>query len=389
MALTKQQKNLILYVTAPLLFGVIVFVFWPKDQKANYDDLVAELEKDPKNRNLNFLKPADRKRLFEGGGSDIPLTRKNRPLIYASTANDYRRRAQYPHYSEPIPVFDGRPVDSVFEDFNIAPTKVAHPKHPEGPYLYHFISKNNYEPGETVAIHAFMTDGKDKIVTDKLTAQLVDLTDRQKGVNVKKRMLDEGGFKDKPGDKTYTATFTTRSLTKMPHNYSIILKYDDGGEKEITATNAFTLGRLGISLEKEFEDAISAGEKGNSLIIRAKVRVEVASAYWAQASLYTDDGYPIGRAQTRVEFKPGIHWLELKWYGKLICDSKRNGPYRLRYLMLANVKQMPGPRSGGYLDMHDTQAYEFSQFTCTSFDDEVYLKKAEAIEEEIKEILNE
>jgi len=362
--------------------ALIYYLFFRSpDKKQKADQSGIEI------KNRSFLRPKDKDRYKDNLPEDIPLTRENRPKIFKQTADEYRRRAQYPHYSNPIPIIQGQIIDPVKEDTTIIPAKVMNPHSESGPFIFHYLEKNTYGPGETIVFHAYLQDefGK-KMKTDRLKVTLADKGGKYATFKREKFMTDSGGYGDKAGDLIYTVTFPTNILKNKPYIYMLILKLDT--DEPVVATNAFLFGELKIKLENEFEDEMDEDDKGQHLHIKIKMEVEKKGFFHFQASLYTIDGYPIGKAADRKELEVGSQWIDLKWYGKLFCDAEQDGPYVLKYFQFANVNQMPGTRSNGDYDLYTTGEYDYKEFTCKSFDDSIFLNKATAIEAEISEILS-
>jgi hypothetical protein len=308
-------------------------------------------------------------------------TRLDSKYTLKHTISEYRRLAQYPDYSDPIPVVNGVPNDSIKNETTIYPAKVANPNMPSGPFMIHYLDKNNYQPGETVAIHAYIADGAgNKIAAgSKLSATLSESGGIKGKVLGTQTMKDNGGKFDTDGDLIYTATFSTSGFKDVPHNYMIILKYDEP-KKELITTNSFNFGTLGSGTPFGFSDKSS----GIDLVISQTVKIEKAGNYHFQGSLYTSSGNPIGRAQTRQTLPTGVHTIELKWYGKLLCDVGENGPYKLRYFLISNVTEMPGPRGQRLENVYETGPYNVKDFTCDPFNDPFYSEKADALEKELE-----
>lgn len=329
-----------------------------------------------------FGQRADSVRTLRADG----LTQLNPVAINKATAEEYRRRAQYPPNSEPIP-YEGNIIhDPIVNDAKIIPAKITNPKNPSGPFLYHYLERNNYYPGDTVVIHAYIVQGENdtKIETDKLTVKLSQEGGAAGKILDTQTMYDNGGTGDKAGDRIYTAAFSTNLLKLKPHNYTLIIDYNVAGQ-ELAATNSFNYGTLGIGSTGKFLDwAGSDAEGGPSLFIRGEFKIEERGAYHFVGSLYTRQGVPLGIAQAREELNPGTHLVELRWWGKIFCDSQESGPYVLKYMMVSNVTAMPGSRSPLIENAHTTTEYKWRQFTCAGFNDPLFLEKAKQIEEDLR-----
>lgn len=316
------------------------------------------------------------------------LAKLDPAAVQKANAEEYRRRAQYPNTSEPIPYWGDIISDPVVNDAKIFPQKYKNPNNPNGPFLYHYLERNNYHPGDTIVIHAYVVDGPsdEKIATDSLVVSLSEYGGAAGKILDTQRMSDSGIKGDKAGDLIYTANFSTNLLKKKPHNYTLIIKYDVPG-KELIATNSINFGVLGIEPLKEFRDWTGSGDKGGtSLFIEGKFKITEKGAYHFLGSLYTQSGKPLGVAQNRLELQPGTHSVELSWYGKILCDARESGPYVLKYMIVSNVTQMPGPRSPLMENAHTTSNYKWDTFTCEGYNDPFFLEKALQIENELKEM---
>ncbi|MCC6276237.1 MAG: hypothetical protein IT569_10300 [Leptospiraceae bacterium] len=373
--MNKERKMIIAGISIALLLMGIYFLF--REEPSH--------KKNPSN--LGFKKE---KSFFSRFSSDTDAEPTNLPngdlhlnpeLTLKQTRDEYRRRAGYPPYCEPIPVDGGKVVDPIKEETTIFPAKVKNPNNPGGPFLIHYLEKNNYHPGDTVVIHAYITDGQNnKIKTNSLKAHLSASGGMNGKILSSVTMSDNGGKYDTAGDLIYTATFSTSGIPDKPQNYTIILKYDEP-KKDLTATNSFNFGSLNINNLGKFSDSST----GKDLIIKQQVKIEKKGIYHIQGSLYSSSGIPIGRAQARHEFDPGVHTVELKWYGKLFCDAGESGPYKLKYLLLANTTEMPGPRSERLENLHETGPYNVKEFSCESFNDEFFNEKADQMDKELQE----
>ncbi|MBI3396574.1 MAG: hypothetical protein HY042_12105, partial [Spirochaetia bacterium] len=186
-------------------------------------------------------------------------------------------------------------------------------------------------------------------------------------------------------DLIYTASFTLpaemQNTGSPPQNLTVVLKAQADGA-EFTATNGFNVGWLNIRHTGKFRDRAASDEKGNHLYIDAEFEVKRSGTYHIQGSVYDDDNEGIGWAQNRVKLEPGTHMVTLRFYGKMFCDTRKNGPYILKNLVYANTGVMPGPRSQNQENLYKTGEYKYSQFTCNSFEDPLLLQKAKQMEAE-------
>jgi hypothetical protein len=380
------RKNLaqdkLLWLALGISILVLIYFLIPGESE---DKKIKITEKDPQNKNLEFLRTKDKQK-YSHKRLNFPLSVENKPKIYAQEIRDYRARARYPHYSTPIPVIEGKIIDPIVEDTAIIPAEMTNPNYPYGPTLIHYIEKNNYSPGEKVIIHAYLLDEqRKKMKTDRLKATLTDIGGKGKKINIAKMMSDSGGTGDYANDLIYTAVFPTYMLKKAPWNYMIIIRWDVEDEKSITVTNAFNYGALNIEVENTWEDYVVNDERGGSLAIRGKFNIIKAGTFHLRGALYSEDNEPIGESRKRVKLSAGSHWVELIFDGILFCESKKSGPYILKYFILANVSAMPGPRSGRLEDLHVTENYDVGEFTCDPYEDPVLSDKAKLGEQEFND----
>ncbi|MCE9599389.1 MAG: hypothetical protein K8S54_15600 [Spirochaetia bacterium] len=319
-----------------------------------------------------------------GGEGEIrdgePLSPKT---VLFNSAKEYRERAKWPPYSLPITSKN----DPVTEDFESVPPQMPHPDHPDGPFLVHYLPKNSFNPTEPLVVHAFLIDSdKKKIPFKGITATLTVGGANGKQI-ARMDMRDDGQTADEKGDLIYTAAFTLPpdlARDNKPANYIIVLNAQTS-VGEILVTNAFNVGALNIRHTGKFSDSIQSDEKGNHLVVEPEFQIEKEGFYHIQGSLYSEEGEAIGWAQNRVKLAPGTHIIPLKFYGAMFCNSKTDGPYVLRNFAYANVVAMPGPRSINHKNLHKTQPYKASQFTCNSFEDPEMLAKAKQLEQDAGE----
>lgn len=316
--------------------------------------------------------------LFSGDGE--PLSPKK--VLFTSAA-EYRERAKWPPYSLPI----SEKNDPVREDFEPSQQELNHPDHPDGPFLVHYLPKNSFTPAETLIVHAFLLDSdKKKIPFEALTATLT-LGGAAGKVIANIDMRDDGQTGDEKGDLIYTAGFklpADLARENKPQNYIVVIKAQTKAG-EILGTNAFNVGYMNITHTGRFSDSIVSDEKGNHLGIEAEFQVEKEGFYHVQATVYSADGKGIGWAQNRVKLTPGKQMVVLKFYGNLFCSTDIDGPYTMRHFAYANVNAMPGPRSLNHKNLHTTQKYKATDFSCVPYDDAEFLAKAKLLEQESAE----
>ena len=318
---------------------------------------------------------------FLGGGDaqEEPISPKQ---VLLKQAEEYRRRADYPPASQAIKDGD----DPVLKDF--VPQEMQARPHADnkpvpGPYLVHYVASKSYDPDQPLLLHAFLTDGgKNKLPLTDAKAYLTigGMTGR---VLSTAPFRDDGSTGDKAGDGIYTASFAfpAAERKRVPGNFTVVIKATtDAGE--ISATNMFNVGSLGIRHTGTFRDKAVNDAKGKHLAIEADFDVQEGGTFHVQGSIYDSAGKAIGWAQSRRKLSAGRQIVTLRFYGKMFCDSGANGPYTLRNFAYMNVAAMPGPRSDNLKNVHTTGEYNAKEFTCTGFGDENFLAKAKLLEKE-------
>lgn len=367
------RRNLILAGGAVLLLLVLVFIFRGEGKRAPGKDGEPSSGRSSLRDFFGF-----------GSGDDIrdgePLSPKK---VLFSSAQEYRLRAKWPPYSMPITEKN----DPIKEDFEPSQNTANPAEHPEGPYLVQYVTQNSYSPNDLLVVHAFLLDtDKKKVQTDGLSAVLT-LGGANGRQVARMDMRDDGQPGDERGDLIYTAGFRLPpdlARDTRPANYIVVIKAQTKNG-EITATNAFNVGSLNIRHTGKFSDSIVSDEKGKHLSVEAEFQVEKEGFYHVQATLYSENGEGIGWAQNRIKLTPGVQIVQLKFYGNLFCGSRTDGPYVMRHFAYANVNAMPGPRSDNFKNLHKTQSYKASDFTCAAFEDAELLAKAKLLEQEAAE----
>lgn len=316
---------------------------------------------------------------FLGGGdaADEPLSPKR---VLMKQAEEYRKRAEFPPSSHPIKDGDD-PVIKDFIPMQMEARPHADNKPVPGPHLVHYVASKSYDPDQPLLLHAFLTnDGKKKLPLTDAKAYLT-IGGMNGRVLATAPFRDDGSTGDKAGDGIYTASFAFPSAERkrIPGNFTVVIKATtDAGE--ISATNMFNVGTLGIRHTGTFRDKALTDSKGKHLGIEIDFDVTEAGTFHVQGSLYDSGGKAIGWAQTRKQLGAGRQVVTIRFYGKMFCDSGANGPYTLRNFAYMNVAKMPGPRSDNLTNVHTTGEYKAKEFTCTSFDDENFITKAKQLE---------
>jgi hypothetical protein len=286
-----------------------------------------------------------------GTYSEVPLPKAEEHLTVG--------RNSTPDYCEKIPIENGILSDPI-KNQSIVTKMQGHPLS-DGSILVHYPEKNNYYPGETIAIHAFfLTPNGNKKSVKNLLATLGEPNESFVTSIQSAPMEDAGGPFDNLGDNIYTALFSTSQLSKDPHNYQINIEYQDGRDT-VRAANSVNFGSLHVFLvQKSFREKVSHDD----YILSFKVKVSKKGSYHFQGSIYSLAGIPVGTARVTSELEVGEQTVELKWYRTLFCDEKLVGPLVLKYFSYANTTTMPGPGSPRFDDLYRTRKRNWKRLYC-------------------------
>lgn len=129
-------------------------------------------------------------------------------------------------------------------------------------------------------------------------------------------------------------------------------------------------------LTGKFRDRMEDGD----LVISAQVQVERAGRFHLEGTLHTMSGSPVGWAQAAVELDPGVHWVDLSFYGLMFHDRKVAGPLRLGAVALTTTGAMPNALSDPLLDAYVTRPVQAQQMTDRPFGRQDLLRAADQLE---------
>lgn len=323
--------------------------------------------------------------IFDFGGSD-----EDRPGFYHARAlrdmsEETIRRAGYPPDSRAIE----KDADPTRGKFTVFRENARDSRHKDSPILVHYFAKSSFQSGEPIVLFAYLasSDGKKLEISESRVALMKGESAEERAAALTLPLRDDGSEGDEEaGDRIYAAKISIPAEMRAPgpQNYTLAIMVRRG-EYQIQTTAGANVGDLNIRHTGTFRDRLDTDDKGTHLVVEADFQVSKAGFYYVQASMYDAQGNPIGMAQQRKQLQPGQHTIPLRFYGKMFCDSQVDGPYSIRYFGYMNVSEMPGPRSDPFEDVHRTEAYRHSRFSCNSFDDEDLLRKSRTMEQEAME----
>lgn len=312
------------------------------------------------------------------GEEVVPGPRAAAIAMTKQLIEDYKKRAAYPPESKPVM----QEQDPLLSDREVSPISAGGPDG-EDPVLTVFPDQISFEAEETPKIYAHLTVAGEKVAAREITGTVFT----QEMVPVGELGFHDDGQEGDaiPGDYVYTATWNPpKDERALAASYFVrVIAFSFEGIERRAGTS-FQVSRPHARLTGRFRDRLDEG----SLLIEAEVEVAQAGRFHLAATIYSMANRPLGLAQTSAELDPGIHWLPLRFYGRIFHGVETgsgpvDGPYILRFASLMTTTSMPNALSRLAEPQFVTQPYRASQFTSTPFNDPFYL---EAIERETEEL---
>lgn len=291
------------------------------------------------------------------------------------TVEDYRNRAQYPRFSQPLQQGE----DPILRDRQISPVTARGPSG-EDPTLTVFPEQIAFESPDPILLYAYLSIGDERvaaraIVGSIMTESLQPLVDLTYG--------DEGGAGDAvAADRVYTALFQPEpgQMSALSESFLVrVSAFPEEGE-EIRAATSFQYSNPDAQLTGSYRDRLEDG----SLVVEAEIEVRNPGRFHLEGTLYGTDGRePIVWAQDAADLAPGRHWLRLTFFGRILNQRAIDGPYLLRFLALSTATQMPNAKNRLVENAHRTAAYAASGFSDAPFDDPDLLEAANRLERDL------
>lgn len=299
------------------------------------------------------------------------------PSLAERAAAHYRAQARFPEHSRPVAAGAADPVRE-----RRAPQRVTvHPRDEAGPSLVLWSAATSFEAPEPALLHAALEGpgrsvvarGADAFVTGEVVGAAGDTV-----AQVVYR--DDGVAPDaKPGDGVYTASvdLPEERMPDVAESFLVQVVASPPGDAEtIRGSGGFLYTDPSGRLTGKFTDRLEAG----SLVIGAQVEVTEAGRFHLEGVLHSMSGEPLAWAQTALELAPGVHWLELEFYGLALRDRGAAGPYRLGSVSLSTTGVMPNAIGAVMEDAYRTRAYPLSRLTREPFGAPGLLEAAERLE---------
>ena len=298
------------------------------------------------------------------GANDAPTD------LALQAAASYRREARYPASSHAIEA--GRP-DPVVERHT--PTRHSFGG-PDGapPRLSVWSGAVAFQAPEPVDLFATL-EGPGRHAT-VITGEVQDPSGRTIG---EVTYLDDGVAPDaRAHDGVFSARFELPESDTPEMAEAFLVQVhatlDDGDFRTVAAGFLYTAPWA--RLTGDFRDRMEDGD----LVVSARVEVERAGRFHLEGTLHTMSGAPVGWAQTAVELEPGVHWVDLSFYGLMFHDRRVSGPLRLGAVALTTTGAMPNGLSDPLTDAYVTRPVKPQQMTSQPFGRQDLLRAAEQLE---------
>ncbi|MFT3927731.1 MAG: hypothetical protein QM778_34710 [Myxococcales bacterium] len=216
-----------------------------------------------------------------------------------------------------------------------------------------FTDRKQYEPGSTLRVTALL-DATGGRAQQPLPTTLSAVLRGENGSDLSEFKLTTNAAGHYEGVLELAADGPVR----QPGLYLVRV----GLDAEVSQSAAFMLQPSYARLTGQYRDTVVAG----ALVLSAEVNVDTDGDYQLMASLYTDDGFPVGVSERTYTLTRGTHWLEFDYYGKLLHDAARAGPYRLAHVQIA---QLTFPVAEG---VEADPEYWTAAYSVSDFDSKAY-----------------
>lgn len=288
-------------------------------------------------------------------------------------ADEYRRRARYPRWAQPIAPGE---ADPIARDREVTPVEQRGPGGSE-PALVVQPAQASFEAPDPVVLFAHLAVRGVPVAAREIAGTLLTEDLRPIGEVLYR---DDGTAGDAvAGDRRWTAVVALPPEATPALSASILVQVralTAAGEERRAATS-FQYARPHARLTGRWRDAAVDG----SLVVSAEIEVIEAGRFHLEATLYDAAGaQPVAWAQAAATLPAGLHWLDLGYYGLVLRDRGVDGPYLVRYAALSTTSTMPNAKNRLVVDAHRTGPYRAATFTAEPFDDPELLEAAERLE---------
>jgi|GEM_PF-1016901 len=187
--------------------------------------------------------------------------------------------------------------------------------------------------------------------------------------------------------KDYTSTITPSELNLNNYYGRFFLKIQFKVGDAIKKTGLVFQYLPESTIPAEFTGTYNEETKNGSLIINAQINVKKEGFYIINANLFDASGEPVAYSIYKKNLSKGINYVELLFFGKVLRDSRRSGPYVLKnlrgYLLLPG--QNPDKQvMTQVLKAYTTKEYDADSFSDSEYDSEFKRKKIEYLKKSVE-----
>lgn len=302
----------------------------------------------------------------------LDKSRPEAPNLAAVAAADYRQKARFPEWSEPIPDGYGDPLQVKRQ-----PTEQSLPQNDDWVMSVR-ASGISFESGQTVTLYASVksrTDQDDDFPLVGLygpppkdwdISGMVAKLDGSELGRVSYR--DDGVAPDqKAGDGVYTASFTLPEAYQpkigTAENLAIFVTANSASGDELKALGGVLYSHPAGHLTGRYRDSIVDGD----LVIQAEVEIEAAARFQLAGTIDSEKGRALASARMAEKLEVGTHWLDLRFYGLALSERGASGPLTLGSVTLTTANGIPNALGPLMENTHRTQSYRANSFHTREF----------------------
>jgi hypothetical protein len=291
--------------------------------------------------------------------------------IANATAEDYRRRARFPRWSQPIE--DG--IDPIARDHEITHDRSLGPEGRD-PTLVTFPARTSFEAPNPIFLYAYLVQDEHKVDARSIRGEVRN----QQGAPLAAVDFRDDG---RDGDSEANDLVFTARLAPPAD-----LVGDFKGAQLVEVHAETKAGNLRVATTGFLYSVPLAHPTGRyrdqpvdgNLQLDAEVVVDAPGRFHLEATLARTDGTPIAWSETAVALEPGTAWIPLTYYGGTLRDRNVDGPYVLRSVALSTTGEMPNQKNDVVEWAYVTQAYPVTVFSDKPFDDPDLIESAKRLE---------
>ena len=290
--------------------------------------------------------------------------------VQLHSAKEYRKAARYPSHNQLVAVGAVDPV----HDKGIA-HKMFLRAEQDGPEVAVWTAKPAYRANEGIP---FFAEAKGQ----KLVSVSGDIVN-QNGEQVGYLSFLEGasGLEKAPAAWSANAVLNKSLPTpELAEAYLVKLQavLEDG--TTLYGSTGFLVSNPWAELTGEYRDQIVDG----NLVVSAQVEVTREGRFHLAGSLAAGNE-PFATSQTAVVLEPGLHWIDLDFYGLMFHDRQAKGALRLAVLQLRTTGGMPNALNDLVENVHVIKPLKSQALTRQAVYDRDLMDLADQLEGEAME----